>query len=170
MLVDLRAHIPHLANAVAQAQAGGRPSFEWETTGAADGARRTARSAQRKARTTRRPRISKTQPPITDYDSLSASDVVSKLPSFTQEQLKATIAYERANRKRATVVERAQTLQEDEPFDGYDGLNAPDVAKRLRETDDDATVARVREYEGRHQRRVEVLETAQRQLSSKASS
>jgi ferritin-like metal-binding protein YciE len=168
MLAELRAHLPHLAVAVAQARAGNRPSFDWETTGAAETARRTTRTARRKASTTRRPRIKKTQPPITDYDSLSASDVVSKLPDFTQEQLAATIAYERANRKRATVIERAQSLQEDEPFGGYDDLTARDVAQRVREADE-ATAARVREYEGRHQRRVEVLETAQRQLSGTSS-
>ena len=91
-----------------------------------------------------------------------------KLTEFTQEQLTTTIAYERAHRKRATVIERAQSLQEDEPFDGYDALTARDVAQRLTDADE-ATARRVREYEGRHKRRVEVLETAQRQLSGTSS-
>ena len=91
-----------------------------------------------------------------------------KLPGFTQQQLKDTVAWERAHRKRATVIERAQSLQEDEPFGGYDDLTARDVAQRLTDADE-ATVRRVREYEGRHMRRVEVLETAQRQLSGTSS-
>ena len=50
MLAELRAHIPHLAHAVVQARAGGRPSFDWETTGAADAARPARRKATRRAR------------------------------------------------------------------------------------------------------------------------
>ena len=146
MLAELRGHIPPLAQAVAEAQAGGSPSFDWTTTGAAE-------TVKRKAKTTRRPRIKKTQAPTSDYDKLTASDVV---------------AYERANRKRATVIERAQSLQEDEPFSGYDDLTARDVAQRLTDADE-ATARRVREYEGRHRRRVEVLEAAQRQLSGASS-
>jgi ferritin-like metal-binding protein YciE len=168
MLTELRGHIPRLGQAVAQAQAGRRPSFDWGETGAADSVRSARRSTQRRAATTRRPRVKKTQPPTTEYDSLTASEAVGKLPEFTQEQLKATIAYERAHRKRATVIERAQSLQENEPFDGYDELTARDVAQRLTDADE-ATVRRVREYEGRHKRRVEVLETAQRQLSGTSS-
>ena len=168
MLDELRQHIPRLANAVAQARAGGRPSFDWGETGAADAVRSASRSTRRKATTTRRPRVRKTQPPASDYESLTASEVVGRLAEFTQEQLKLTIAYERAHRKRTTVIERAQSLQEDEPFDGYDALTARDVAQRLTEADE-ATVRRVREYEGRHKRRVEVLETAQRQLSGASS-
>jgi hypothetical protein len=79
------------------------------------------------------------------------------------------VAYERANRKRATVIERAQGLQENEPFPGYDDLTARDVAQRVRDADE-ATAQKVRDYEGRHQRRVEVLEAASRQLSNSGSS
>ena len=168
MLAELRQHIPRLGTAVAQARAGGQPSFDWETTGAADAARSTAKTARRKATTTRRPRLSKAQPPTSEYESLTASEAVGKLTDFTQEQLTQTIAYERAHRKRATVIDRAQSLQEDEPFSGYDELTARDVAQRLTDTDE-AMARRVREYEGRHKRRVEVLETAQRQLSGASS-
>ena len=168
MLEQLRGHIPHLSSAVAQARAGGRPSYEWETTGAADTARKAGRSAQRKATGTRRPRAGTAEKPLADYDKLTASDAVAKLSGLTQDQLAQVIAYERANRKRATVIERAQSLQENEPFPGYDDLTARDVAQRVRDADE-ATAQRVRDYEGRHQRRVEVLEAASRQLSGSSS-
>jgi ferritin-like metal-binding protein YciE len=161
MLGELREHMPRLADAVAEARAGGSPSYDWTSTGAAE-------TVKRKAKTTRRPRVSKTQPPTSDYDRLTASEVVGKLTDFTQSQLAGTVAYERANRKRTTVIERAQSLQEDEPFSGYDELTARDVAQRLTDADE-PTARRVREYEGRHRRRVEVLETAQRQLSGASS-
>jgi len=150
MLAELRAHIPHLGHAVVQARAGGRPSFDWETTA-------------KSAKSTR-----SAKPPTAGYESLTASEVVSKLPDYTQAQLRATVAYERAHRKRATVIERAQALQESEPFEGYDELTAREVAQRLPDAGE-PTARRVREYEGRLQRRVEVLETAQRQLSGTSS-
>jgi ferritin-like metal-binding protein YciE len=168
MLEQLRGHIPHLAHAVVQAEAGGRPSYDWETTGGADTARKAGRTARRKAKTARRPRAKKAEAPFTDYDKLTASQVVSKLTDLTQEQLGQVIVYERAERKRATVVERAQSLQESQPFPGYDDLTARDVAQRVRDADE-ATAQRVRDYEGRHQRRVEVLEAASRQLSGSSS-
>jgi Domain of unknown function (DUF892) len=161
MLAELRAHIPRLAVAVAEARTGGSPSYDWTTTGAAE-------TVKRQATTTRRPRIKKTQAPTADYDKLTASDVVGKLTDFTQAQLSDVVAYERANRKRATVIDRAQSLQEDEPFNGYDDLTAREVAQRLTDADE-PTARRVREYEGRHRRRVEVLEAAQRQLSGASS-
>jgi ferritin-like metal-binding protein YciE len=168
MLEQLRVHIPKLANAVVQARAGGRPSYDWETTGAAETARKAGRTAQRKATTARRPRARKAEKPLTDYDKLNAGEAVSKLTDLTQEQLSLLVAYERANRKRATVIERAQSLQENEPFSGYDDLTAREIAQRLRAADE-ATAQKVRDYEGRHQRRVEVLEAASRQLSGSSS-
>jgi ferritin-like metal-binding protein YciE len=200
MLEQLRRLIPRLSHAVVQARAGGQPSSEWDTTGAADaarsagrGAKRTASRTQRKAGSTARSAASsasssarratssrsssssrrsggrKAEAPLTDYDKLTASQAVSKLTDLTQDQLAQVIAYERANRKRTTVIDRAQSLQENEPFPGYDDLTARDVAQRVRDADE-ATARRVREYEGRHQRRVEVLESAQRQLSGSSSS
>src|SRR5215210_4580360 len=49
MLQELRRHIPRLAQAVVQERAGGQPSYDWETTGAADTVRKAGRSAQRTA-------------------------------------------------------------------------------------------------------------------------
>ena len=168
MLGELRQHIPRLGSAVAQARAGRRPSYDWSVTGAADAVRSASRSTRRKAATTRRPRGKQTQPPTAYYEALTASEVVGRLTELTQEQLTQTIAYERAHRKRVTVIERAQSLQEDEPFSGYDELTAREVAQRLTDADE-ASSRRVREYEGRHKRRVEVLEAAQRQLSGASS-
>src|SRR3954471_16190450 len=207
MLEQLRRLIPRLSHAVVQARAGGRPSYDWGTTGAADAARSPGRGAKRTASRTprkagpaarsaasawsgtsrrssssssgssrrsssgssRRSGGRKAEAPLTDYDKLTASQAVAKLTDLTQDQLGQVIAYERANRKRTTVIDKAQSLQENEPFPGYDDLTARDVAQRVRDADE-ATARRVREYEGRHQRRVEVLESSQRQLSESSSS
>src|SRR5215211_8966784 len=54
MLEQLRRLIPRLTHAVVQARAGGKPSYDWETTGAADAARSAGRGAKRTASRTQR--------------------------------------------------------------------------------------------------------------------
>ncbi len=49
MLEQLRRLIPSLTHAVVQARAGGQPSYDWETTGAADAVRGAGQSAKRSA-------------------------------------------------------------------------------------------------------------------------
>lgn len=150
-LRELRGHIVKLTHAAVLARAGGKPSYDWETTGAAQ-AVKVATGAPG-------------EPPIADYDSLNASQVVSRLTDLSQAELARLLAYERANRDRSTVTSRASSLQESEPFTGYDDLTGRDVAVRLRDSDEETATA-ARDYEGRHRRRVEVLEAAQRQLSN----
>jgi len=54
------------------------------------------------------------------------------------------------------VLERIASLREDERWAGYDALTATRAVERLREADED-TLARVRDYEGRHRQRDPVL-------------
>jgi len=48
---------------------------------------------------------------ITDYDSLSASQVVTRLPGLTLEELEAVRAYEAAHRGRKTILNKVAQLQ-----------------------------------------------------------
>jgi ferritin-like metal-binding protein YciE len=97
--------------------------------------------------------------PLAGYDRLNAGQVAARLSDFTQAQLRAVAAYERAHRNRRTVLERIAALEGSEPVDGYDELSEVAAIARLREADE-ATVARIRDYEARHRRRVAVLEAA----------
>src|SRR3954453_9372264 len=54
MLEQLRRLIPRLSHAVVQAEAGGQPSYDWGTTGAADTVRSAGRTAKRTASRTQR--------------------------------------------------------------------------------------------------------------------
>jgi ferritin-like metal-binding protein YciE len=131
MLADLRALIPELARAVL----GGEPRDE----------------------------VADTSPelPIESYDELNAGQVVARLSDLSQAELAAVLAYERANRNRRTVVERAEALTASEPWAGYDEADVAEIVARL----DEAIAASVRDYESRHRRRVTILEAAQRELS-----
>lgn len=94
--------------------------------------------------------------PIPGYDRLNAGQIVAKLSELTQDELAAVLAYERANRNRRTVVERALDLTAEEPWPGYDRADEMAVLAGIDATTADA----VREYESRHRRRVAVLEAA----------
>jgi hypothetical protein len=47
---------------------------------------------------------------ITDYDSLSATQVVQRLPGLTADELEAVRAYEAAHRRRKTILNKAAQL------------------------------------------------------------
>ena len=49
---------------------------------------------------------------ITDYDSLSASQVVTRLPGLTLDELEALRAYEAAHRGRKTILNKIAQLQQ----------------------------------------------------------
>jgi hypothetical protein len=102
--------------------------------------------------------------PIADYDALNVAKVTARLAELSQAELRTVAAYERRHRKRTTVLERIASLQEDEPWAGYDALTATQVLERLREADED-TRARVRDYEGRHRQRETVLSATRREVA-----
>jgi ferritin-like metal-binding protein YciE len=94
--------------------------------------------------------------PIAGYDDLNAGQVVARLSELGQDELATVLAYERANRNRRTIVERAEDLTAEEPWPGYDDADVTAVLAGI----DSTTANAVREYESRHRRRVAVLEAA----------
>lgn len=52
------------------------------------------------------------EPPVAGYDALSAGEIVLLLPDLEPRELRAVEAYERANRKRRSVLERAAQLEQ----------------------------------------------------------
>lgn len=87
---------------------------------ATSGARRTARGAERTAgRTARAAATSSSSSssssngsePIKGYDALNAGEVTSRLPDLSAAELRKVETYERNHAKRATVLERIDTLK-----------------------------------------------------------
>jgi hypothetical protein len=171
------------------AEVKGEPSYHLDETGAADAvrevaeatkgaARRTASGAKRTA--TRQARrvpgaaeaeglvkgamASEEDLPIPSYDSLTADEIVQKLPSLSQVDLAKIEAYERGRQARATVLNRVSALRSDEPWPGYDEMTAEEIVSRLRNADDELA-KRVREYERAHKGRSSVLHVAERELA-----
>jgi ferritin-like metal-binding protein YciE len=144
MLADLRRTLPTLTRATVVARAGGKPAF----TDGGDA----------------RPLRTQDDLPIPGYSRLNAGQVVSRLSDLSQAQLRAVADHERRHRNRRSVLERIAALEAREPLAGYDELSDAEVIARLRSASAES-VARVRDYESRHRRRVAVLEAAQQELS-----
>jgi hypothetical protein len=97
------------------------------------------------------------------YDSLTAAEIVEKLPGFSQQDLREVGIYEQAHQARRTVLERIESLRGAEPVSGYDQLTVPEVQAQL-SAGDEALATLVRDYERSHKKRDGVLHATQAQL------
>jgi len=175
MLARVMREIPKLTDAVVRAEVKGDPSFEVATTGAAETVRKAGTQAKRTARKVpgaaqaegqvRGAVASEDDLAIARYDTLSADEITSKLAALSQIELAMIDAYERKNQNRTTVLGRISSLRGDEPWAGYDELNANEVQAVLAEGDDDRA-RQVRSYERSHKNRAGVLKAAERDLAN----
>jgi hypothetical protein len=189
MLERIQGELPALARAVVAADLKGRGSYDVSQTGAAEAVRgaveETKKAARGAAGTTKRAATrqarrvpgeaqaegavkgavaSEQDLPIPDYDSLTAEEVVKRLPELSQVDLAKVEGYERKTAGRTTVLDRIGPLQGDEPWAGYDDVNAQEIVERLRDGNDELA-ARVRDYERAHKSRATVLRAAERELT-----
>ena len=189
MLARVMREIPKLTDAVVRADVKGDPSYDVSETGAADRVReagrqatKTARRANTRARGTARqtrkvPGVAQAEGqikgamaseqdlPIARYDSLTAADLIEKLTGLSQIDLAKIDTYERKNQNRSTVLGRISALRGDEPWPGYDELNANEVNAVLGEGDD-GRAKRVRDYERSHKNRAAVIHTTERETAN----
>jgi ferritin-like metal-binding protein YciE len=186
MLARIMREIPKLTDAVADAELRDDPSYDVTKTGAADAvreageaatsaARETTAATKRTARQARKvPGVAQAEGEIkgsvadeadlaiTRYDSLTAEEITSKLPTVSQIDLAKIDAYERKHQDRATVLSRIDTLRGEEPWPGYDELTAADVQAVLSEGDHERA-EQVHRYERSHKNRAGVLKAAERE-------
>jgi ferritin-like metal-binding protein YciE len=163
MLARVTRELRPLTAAVVGAEVEGDPSYDVTTTGAADAARATARSANAKTRRTARqarkvPGVARVEGEIKGavasaedlaiarYDRLTAEEIAGRLPELSQIDLAKIDAYEREHQNRTTVLSRIDTLRGSEPWPGYDELGVQEIRIALDDADDDR-VASVRAYE-----------------------
>ena len=189
MLERIMREIPKLTDAVVRAEVQGEPSYEVTKTGAADVARevahevkQTARKAQTEVRSTARqarkvPGVAQVEGQIKGavasekdlaiarYDSLSADEIVGKLPELSQIDLAKIDSYERKNDNRTTVLSRVTALRRAEPWPGYDELTVAEIEAVLSEGDEEH-VKDVVAYERAHKNRAGVLKAAERETAN----
>ena len=76
---------------------------------------------------------------IARYDSLTAEEIVSKLPELSQIDLAKVDSYERKNDNRTTVLSRISALRRQEPWPGYDELTVAEIEAALGDSDEQRT-------------------------------
>ncbi len=189
MLERLQQELPKLVDAVVRAEIHGDPSYDLGRTGAADAVReateeveQTAREAGSSAKSaTRQARkvpgvaqaegeikgalASEEDLAISGYDDLTAEEIISKLPGLSQIDLAKVDGYERKNQDRTTILGKITSLRGDEPWPGYDELNANEIVAIVREADPQDVDA-IREYERTHKNRSSVLKATERKLAA----
>jgi hypothetical protein len=102
--------------------------------------------------------------PVSGYDSLTADEIVSRLPGLSQSDLVKVAAYERAHENRQTVLERTDSLRDSPPWPEYDEQNVDQIRSALAGADAETAKA-VRDYERRHKNRTGVIEATERVLA-----
>jgi ferritin-like metal-binding protein YciE len=194
MLDRLLDEIPKLTDAVVDSEIHDKPSYEVSETGAADavrstgetvqeGARRIQGSAKRTARRARKvPGVAQVEGqvkgalasegdlPLSDYDQLSAAEIVERLPGLSQIDLAKIDSYERRHEDRTTILSRITSLRSEEPWPGYDELTVSEIRAALGGANgaEDDLAKRVRAYERSHKDRIGVLSAAEREAISHA--
>ncbi len=189
MLERIMREIPKLTDAVIGVDIEGRPSYDVTETGAADATREAAREVKQTARETQArakrsaqqarkvPGVAQVEGrikgavaseedlAIARYDSLTAEEILSKLPELSQIDLAKIDSYERKNDNRTTVLSRITALRRAEPWPGYDELTVAEVEAVIGEGDEQRTKDVVA-YERAHKNRAGVLRSAERETAS----
>ena len=102
---------------------------------------------------------------IPRYDSLTAEEILSKLPELSQIDLAKIDSYERKHDNRTTVLSRITALRREEPWPGYDELTVAEVEAVIGEGDEQRTKDVVA-YERAHKNRAGVLRSAERETAN----
>ena len=181
--------IPKLTDAVVGADVEGQPSYDITKTGAAEATREVAHDVKQSARETqarakRTARQARKVPGVAQvegqikgavaseedlaiarYDSLTAEEIVGKLPELSQIDLAKVDSYERKNDNRTTVLTRISALRRQEPWPGYDELTVAEIEAVIGEGDEQRTKD-VAAYERAHKNRAGVLRSAERETTN----
>jgi len=178
MLARVLREIPKLTDAVVGAEVDGEPSYDISETGAGETVKAAAKATKRAARQARKvPGVARAEGQVKGavaseddlaierYGQLTAEEIVRRLPELSQVDLAKVDSFERRHDNRSTVLDRVSALRGDEPWPGYDELNAAQVTSALADATDERLEA-VRAYERAHKDRTTVLNAAERQLTN----
>jgi hypothetical protein len=95
--------------------------------------------------------------PIESYNSLTASEIVTRLQGLTQTDLAVVYKFERANEARSTILEAIEGKIVALPITGYDALTVDELNTRLERLSKD-DLKKIRRYEEDTKMRSTVIE------------
>ncbi len=186
MLGRVLQEIPGLVDAVVRADLRGEGSYDLADTGAVDALREVGESvkdsaetvqsqARRTARQARKmPGVARVEGQVkgvaagaddlavANYDKRTAHEVVERLAGLSQIELAKVAVYERKHQKRSTILTRASALEAQEPWPGFDELNADAIRATLDQGGPELARA-AHSYERMHKNRSSVLSAASRE-------
>ena len=103
------------------------------------------------------------QLPFPGYDKLDEREVGARLTTLSQVELGAVEDYERSHHDRPEVLAKLRYMRTTEPLPGYDSLSPEAIAVVLADADSEV-VRKVRDYERKFRRRMEVMDETARVL------
>src|SRR3954454_1930393 len=165
MLEQLRRLIPRLSHAVVQAEAGGQPSYDWGTTGAADAARSAGRGAKRTASRTQRKAGSKARSAGSSAASTARSAASSASSSSGGSSSRRSSSSSRSSSSRSSgssSSRRSGGRKAKPPVTDYDKLTASQAVSKLTDLTQDQ-LGQVIAYERASRHRTTVIERRRRQ-------
>ena len=95
--------------------------------------------------------------PIQGYDGLKTRPLIAQLRLRSQAELTEIDRYERSHQDRGAVLDKVRYLRDREPIEGYDQLDADEVAPALADADS-ATLSAARSYEVKMRNRQPVVD------------
>lgn len=95
--------------------------------------------------------------PIQSYNSLTASEIVSRLKGLTQTELAKVYKFESANESRQTILDAIDSKLIALPITTYDALTVDDIKTRL-ERLDESDLKTIKRYESETKARATVLD------------
>ncbi|MBW3594513.1 MAG: hypothetical protein KY391_02955 [Actinobacteria bacterium] len=102
--------------------------------------------------------------PIEGYNSMTASEIVTRLKGLTQTELAKVYKYEQANEGRATILDAIDSKLIVLPITTYDALTVDEIATRLERLSEDE-LKTIRRYEADTKARAGVLDKIDSLLS-----
>lgn len=102
--------------------------------------------------------------PIPEFSRLSMHQIERRLRTLSQLELTVVEGYERAHENRDRVLDAIEQLRAEEPWIGYDAMDAEDISASLRDAPS-SQAREVLEYERRHRQRPEVISAAEARIS-----
>ncbi|TJZ93684.1 hypothetical protein [Actinacidiphila oryziradicis] len=175
LLQTLGGSLAEHAGAVVAAANGGRSAERVGSTGAAQavragwsrlqetvaGAIRWLPGVTRMWRELKGAAVAEDELPISGYGELTAVEVTGRLRHLSQADLATVEGYERAHAGRSTILNKIVDLRGDEPWPGYDSMNADEIRTLMHVADADLA-QQVLDYERRHQERTTITTAAER--------
>ena len=115
------------------------------------------------------PAVADAELPFAGYENLDDREVMAKLSQHSQTELSNIEDYERAHKKRPSVLDKLRFMRGREPLPGYDAMSADEVVAVIAGADREA-IKRIRAYERKFAKRPDIMEAVSHAMHERQTS